>query len=62
MLAAYAAEDSIAREGVKGKAAKGVTITALVLLLVSFALFAIFTFSVPMPASFMGRFFQHTIV
>ena len=50
------------REGTLGKAAKIVTIVALVLLLVGFALFAVFTLSVPMPASFVGKFFQHTIV
>ncbi len=57
MLAAYAADDCMKREGKAGLAAKIVTITALVLLLVCFALFAIFTFSVPLPASFMGKFF-----
>ena len=58
MLAAYAAEDCMNLEGTAGKAAKGVTIAALVLLIVCFALLAIFTFSVPVPSGFMVSFFQ----
>lgn len=57
MLAANAADFGMALEEGKGKAAKAVSIAALVLTLVCFALFAIFTFSVPMPAGFMAKFF-----
>ena len=57
MLAAYAAEDCMNFEGTAGKAAKIATITALVLLAVCFMLLAIFTFSVPVPAGFLGNLF-----
>ncbi len=57
MLAAHAADGCMSLEGRKGMAAKIVSISALVLLLVCFMLFAIFTFSVPMPADFMAKFF-----
>lgn len=57
MLAACAADGCMSLEGGKGTAAKIVSISALVLLLVCFMLFAIFTFSVPMPAGFMAKFF-----
>ena len=51
MLAAYAADDCMNCEGKVGTAAKALTIAALVLLLVCFALFA-----VPLPATFMTKF------
>ncbi len=58
MLAACAAEECMDLGGGAGKAAKGFTITVSVLLAVCFVLFAIFTFSVPVPASFMAKLFK----
>ncbi len=55
MLAAYAAEDCMNLYGTAGKAAKIVSITALVLLAAVFMLLAILTFSVPVSAGFLGN-------
>lgn len=56
LLAAGAAEFFGGAEGKVGKAAKIVCITGIVMLAVGFLLFAIFTFSLPLPAGFMNRF------
>ncbi len=57
VLAAEAVDFSMNLPGKAGKAAKIVTIAALVLLVLCFALFAAFTFSIPLPASLMGKLF-----
>ncbi len=56
MLAAVCAESLMSAEGKAGAVAKGVTIAVLVLLVLCFALLAVFTFSVPLPASFISKF------
>ncbi len=57
VLAAEAVDFSMNLPAKAGKIAKIVTITALVLLVLCFALFAAFTFSIPLPASLMGKLF-----
>ncbi len=57
VLAAQAVDFAMNLPAKAGKVAKIVTIVALVLLVLCFALFAAFTFSIPLPASLMGKFF-----
>lgn len=56
-LAAYAVVRAEKTEGKCSKAVKAVAIVWLCVLIVCFGLFAAFTFSVPLPASFMTKFF-----
>lgn len=57
VLAAEAVDFAMNLPAKAGKVAKIVTIAALVLLVLCFALFAAFTFSIPLPASLMGKLF-----
>ena len=56
LLAAGAVKYFTDQEGKIAKTAKIVCVTGVVMLAIGFAIFAVFTFSLPLPASFMARF------